>query len=360
MTLVRRVAFPALVGALLLAGGLQMAAGYRFYRSENVLGPFLHGEGDQYKIRWDPEVWGPGTTMTVAVLDDPRWMEAFDFIDGMADVRRLVSEATADWSGISSADIRWEVGEAPATGEETITVWIKDLGEHCCSGMAWTNRSKIGRGDWQIRRCKVWLNEPDLRGFDRRIVRGVLKHELGHCLGLQHHAEYPNLWWPFDNWASMWGERSIMGVTLDEPTHIPEGNPQVLQHTERIGASLLWPAPGWLGTTGAIYGTVLGADFGSEMAAVALLAARIGPDGRPRDAVTRVTNQWGQFTVEGLAPGEYVLMLYGADSSEESYGWQNVARIAKTIRLDPVRVRAGERVGPIVLTARLRSGEDVP
>ena len=118
------------------------------------------------------------------------------------------------------------------------------------------------------------------------------------------------------------------------------------------------PAPGWLEATGAIYGTVLGADLGSETAGAGLLAARIGPDGRPRDAVTRVTNQWGQFTVEGFAPGEYVLLLYGVGRDRTLF--EGVARIDKTIRLDPVRVRAGERTGPIVLAAQRPTEENLP
>ena len=361
MTLVRRVAVPALVGSLLLAGGLRMAAGYRFYGSEFVLGPFLHGEGEQYKRGWDPEVWGPGTTMTVAVPDNPRWMETFDYFESMADVRRLVSEAAAVWSGIGTSDIRWNVVDSPIAGEESIVVGIADRPEDSASGWAGYSFKRNGRVS-QLEGCDVAVNGPRTRRFRRSFVRGVFEHELGHCLGLQHHADYPNVWVrSWKNWASMWGGDSIMGVDLDAEVPVSEEkNPQVIQHTERIGASLLRPAPGWLETTGAIYGTVLGAAFGSEVAGVALLAARIGPDGRPRDAVTRVTNQWGQFTVEGLAPGEYVLMVYGRGLPPDWTTWENAAGIHKTIRLDPVRVRAGERVGPLVLTARLRDGETVP
>ena len=359
MRSLRRVGLLALAGSLLLAGGLRMAAGYRF-QSEIIRGPFFHGEGEQFKDRWDPEIWGPGATMTVAVPDDPRWVETFDYFESMADVRRLVSEAAAVWSGIGAADIRWEAGESPVAGDAGVAVVIKDAPEDGPGGWA-SYRFKRNAGIWQLEGCEVVLADREDNGS--RIRKSMLfffAHELGHCVGLHHHAEYPNLWWPLDNWASMWGERSIMGVTLDEPTHIPEGNPHVLQHTERIGAALLRPAPGWLEATGAIYGTVLGADFGSETAGVGLLAARIGPDGRPRDAVTRVTNQWGQFTVEGLAPGEYVLMLNGIGLDVYGEDWVGAARIHKTIRLDPVRVRAGERVGPLVLTARLRDGETLP
>ena len=67
--------------------------------------------------------------MTVAVPDDPRWVETFDYFESMADVRRLVSEAAAVWSGIGTADIRWEVGESPVAGDAGVAVVIKDAPE---------------------------------------------------------------------------------------------------------------------------------------------------------------------------------------------------------------------------------------
>ena len=360
MRSLRRVGLLALAGSLLLAGGLRMAAGYRF-QSEIIRGPFFHGEGEQFKERWDPEIWGPGATMTVAVPDDPRWVETFDYFESMADVRRLVSEAAAVWSGISSADIRWEVGESPAADEKGIPVRLSDVPDPDFVAYAWVSLRLDAKGVLEIKRCNVNLNVPSVRGLLRNDMRWLIAHELGHCADLDHHAEYPNIWVPGRrDRPSMWGGHSIMGVTLDEPTRIPEGDTRAVQHTERIGASLLRPAPGWLEATGAIYGTVLGADFGSEIAGMGLLAARIGLDGRPRDAVTRVTNQWGQFTVEGLAPGEYVLMLYGRGLPPGWTTWEDAPRIHKTIRLDPVRVRAGERIGPIVLTARRPAEENVP
>ena len=361
MTSLRRVGLPALVGLLLLAGGLRMAAGYRLGATENVIGPFLFGEGEQHKRGWDPEVWGPGTTMTVSVPDDPRWIETFDYFESMADVRHLVSEAAALWSGIGTADIRWEVGQSPVAGEAGIVVVIKDLPEDWPFRGWARGRSKRNAGIWQVEGCEVVLDDREDNGLEitRRGMRWFFAHELGHCVGLSHHAEYPNLSWlglRYRTLASMWGGSSIMGVPFDAGW-VGAG---ALQPTERIGASLLRPAPGWLESTGAIYGTVLGADFGSEMAGVGLLAARVGLDGRPRDAVTRVTNLWGQFTVEGLAPGEYVLMLNGFGLDSYGENWVGAARIHKTIRLDPVRVRAGGRTGPIVLTARRPAEENVP
>ena len=206
---------------------------------------------------------GPGTTMTVAVPDDPRWVETFDYFESMADVRRLVSEAAAVWSGIGAADIRWEVGESPVAGDAGIVVVIKDLPEDW-PYRGWTDyRIKRNAGIWQLEGCEVVLDDGEDNVFlVREWMRWFFAHELGHCVGLHHHAEYPNLFlarFALPNPASMWGGSGIMGVSFDGGRF----GARALQHTERIGASLLRPAPGWLETTGAIYGTVLGADFGS-------------------------------------------------------------------------------------------------
>ena len=124
-----------------------------------------------------------------------------------------------------------------------------------------------------------------------------------------------------------------------------------ISYTEGIGASLLRPAPGWLETTAAVYGTVLGGAYGEERAAAVVLAARLGPDGHPRDAVTRVANHWGQFLFEGLVPGTYVLTVYNRIFDA---GGVRVVPVRQSVRVDPVAVRAGERTGPLVLTARPR------
>ena len=72
-------------------------------------------------------------------------------------------------------------------------------------------------------------------------------------------------------------------------------------YTERVGVSLLRPAPGWLASTGGIYGTVVNSDLEPGRRRANLLFARIGFDGVPRDAVIRLTDERGWFAVEGLA-----------------------------------------------------------
>ena len=132
-----------------------------------------------------------------------------------------------------------------------------------------------------------------------------------------------------------------------------------LMLSDRIGASLLRPAPGWPKRTGSVYGTVLGTDPAAgnreDRGASVVLIARVGLDGTPGNAVTRYTNLWGQFVIEGLTPGNYVLMVAGTQPDPGHWFVPNI--IWETVLLRPVAIRAGERKGPLVLTVHREEDE---
>ena len=85
-----------------------------------------------------------------------------------------------------------------------------------------------------------------------------------------------------------------------------------------------------------------------------VLIARIGPDGAPRDAVARYTNRWGQFVIEGLRPGDHVAMVFRRRPDPFAPWFEP---IWEAVVLRTVAIRAGERTGPLVLTARSPEGE---
>ena len=336
----RRVALAGLLLSLCAGEGVRPAGAYRFLGAG--LDPFLH-HGEYWKRRWNPAVWGPGATMKVAVPEDPLW-EEFEAIRGMGDVRRLVSEALAQWSGVRTADIRWVLAEASEAGEAGVSILATS--EEWAAGTAGLTQG-IGKGYPETESCEVTVSS-GMAHAEFQTLRQIVAHELGHCLGLFHHPAYPNAhlpWLRVGDRLSMWGDSGVMLSSTGDVL----GDYAPISHTEGIGASLLRPAPGWLEATGAVHGTVLGGEYGSERARMVVLAARLGPDGRPGDAVTQIANEWGQFLIEGLAAGSYVLLVY---SPLVDGPGARVVPMRETVRLEWVEVRAGERTGSVVLTAR--------
>ena len=341
MGFARRTVALACVVLPLSGSGARITEAYSIL-NHRIAGFGLYGAGEEWKLRWDTAVWAPGTTLTVAVSDDPRWLASSRF-RSMEEVREEVSEALRRWEDIATADIRWRVGTT--IGEEAAAVQIELREDLTRGARAFVS---VVRGDEAvIDRCTVRINPGAL---DFQSLRFVFVHELGHCLGLGHPPPHPN-----DDYfrgvrlRSMWDYDPVM--SYGRGAH--DGR---LLTSDRIGASLLRPAPGWLKRTGAVYGTVLGTDPAASIiehkGASVVLIARVGLDGTPGDAVTRYTNLWGQFVIEGLTPGNYVLMVAGA-----RFHVQVPIIVWETVLLRPVAIRAGERQGPLVLTVHRAEDE---
>ena len=311
----------------------------------------LRGIGEERKGRWNAAVWGPGMTLTVAVPDNPRWLASSAF-ESMVEARGAVSEALRQWADVGTADIRWRVDATAEAGEGVLSIVLDD--DLRPAGAAFLSSRAGESGGGEIYRCQITLNSRVVESSDYPSILDLLTHELGHCVGLDHPPTYPNDSFspnPDADGPSMWGYDPVMAAGWASF----DGR---LWTSDRIGASLLRPAPGWLERTGTVYGTVLSADSAAgaaeEQRAVIVLITRIEPDGASREAIARYTNRWGQFVFEGLRPGNYVVMV----SHLQPDPFQSWFRLIwEAVVLRTVAIQAGERTGPLVLTARSPEGE---
>ena len=354
--LLARAARVVLATALFLTVGAGpfRASAYLFSMGKPNEGAFLHDDGRETKPRWQAEIWAPGMTATVAVPDHPVWLEIED-IASMEEARALVERALAAWRAVGTADIRWRVRHPVQEDEAELVVNIKELGPGF-AGASNVSQKEDPDGVWRTYSCEVSMNERVFTG--RTVPRGLhptyrsLVHEFGHCLGLAHGGRYPNaLSWTNGNGHvpnPLWGFDGSMTVTPDAVPSFDEG----------VGASLLRPRSGWLETSGAVYGSVIGEAGLGPVLRVNVLAARIAADGSLTGPVTVPTNKYGHFVIEGLNPGPYVLMVYSMGNPDLSLKRNDDFR--ETVLLSPVEVRVAERTGPVVLTVRPGGERDWP
>ena len=330
--------FVLVLGALALSatGAPNLANAYRFFGLPGRVLSSARPERLQLQNQWDPVVWGPGETLPVAVVEDPRWLAGFrDF----RELRDTASAALADWSSIETADIRWEVRDPD---DSPITISIDE--HRGATGYASIRYRTTEKGSL-IEGCHIIRTS---LGFDRQdadpYMRNFIRHELGHCLGLHHSNPYPSDYFQ----GTMFGDEDNYRVSLWRD------DTAVLSLDARIGASLLRPTPGWVETTGRIIGTVL-AENGDPARYVSVLATRRNHEGIMTGGVKRFTDSYGQFAIDGLQPGTYFLYIYPIEAYTNLHGElpNATVEIRHTARLTPITVRAGHTTPPEVVTVRV-------
>ena len=314
-----------------LGAGAREASGYVFYPVNYYTG----SPGARPAVLWSPDVWAPGQTLSVTLVDSPEWKSTFGSTANA--VRFLDREVLGAWSAIETADIRWEIGRVAEEDEafgETDTYVYRGGGTY---GLAVVRDRKMVA-------CRVSLAET--KGPH---IAAVARHEFGHCLGLQHSGTTTDRPW----------DRTRDGLL---PLSAPQqGDPLMsyglwqddgrLTVDDRIGASLIRPRTSWIETTGGVRGVVLPDDDG-EVRFLYVLATRLGTDGRPVESVGALTNKDGVFFLAGLAPAQYALTVrpfYIASSVAAYFGGGVTLDIRPSIRARPITVHAGGPRGVTVL-----------
>ena len=337
-------------GRVGLAAGLLLlitdgASGYRFYPANDDGSQIVHAES---AVRWSAGEWGPGRVQDWVIADHPGWTDPFVDREGetqpppfarTADAIPFVREAMAAWSAIPTADIRWRLsGVESGPGNERDdrnTVTVVENEDDSFAGRAWLWwRSFLG-GPWEFIECDIELipGAAALLGSDDRRSLTTTIHEFGHCLGLAHSARR-------SEWAAYWGPSSAWGETPRMSYGRDVSNELTVD--DIVGASLLRPSTGWRARVGSVSGRIT--ISGRPARHVRVLTALLDGN-RVVPGPGAFTDETGDFVVEGLSPGPYVLRAGPliSETAHPSLLEAGAVREARDgLRLDEVLVRANE------------------
>ena len=366
------------IGAVFAFGFFDSGEAYRFYSSHiNRHGRVVSAE---HAARWSGTSWGAGDTLTWTLDTSADW---FQWFGSSAGARPALEKALAAWSDIPNADISWELADEAAsdygdTGPRDRTrnwVSLDPLGEFGGEARIW---GRLVGNAWRISQCTIvggsWLaDEPpnwfkELHEDDPERMYpglGMWIHEFGHCLGLRHSQRLPTRRIPVRGDYDMARERHRWYSVMQSEAWVAD--PQMsygwsdfglvfpVTADDAAGARLLRPARGWLRTRGAISGSLLLEGRPARYLHVwAFPADAMTGMGQP-SPVGAFSDQDGNFRIEGLAPGQYVLWVSPMTERPAHFnlaGQAGPSVTDETVVPYPVRVTADSVTEGISITVR--------
>ena len=211
---------------------------------------------------------------------------------------------------------------------------------------------------WHLTECDVGLDQSQMEEFKEEYarddpdrlansVRFRLLDAFQTCLGLGDSGGYP-------------GSRNIRESELDSfdafarqnhyyesPWHESAVFPGSAADRS-VGASLLRPRSGWLRTVGSVSGS-LSVD-GEPVAYAQVWALRHETGGGTGPPIGAYSNRSGEFVIEGLEPGNYLLWAHPARYNRLTT-WVPLADatidVRDTVLLGAVRIRAGRVISGV-------------
>lgn len=283
------------------------ANGYRFFDRHGGLHRIASVAG---AIRWDASSF----PLRFRLLENPNLPDIPGFDAALW--RESAERGIRAWTEIETADLEILLEEetvaadAGRMGDGINTIGFSSL-DIVAGGPFATADVQYTRG--RVTGCDIHLSPDYLEGrsldaptaFEELLdyLARTVMHEVGHCLGLAHSAMNPT-----------WLARP--GAVERPPGHFPDGvtslqpHPRmsygtirtvVLEPDDAVGASLLYPAPGFVESRGALTGRVLLAS-GQPAPFVYVQSVTYAADGAVFGAGA-FTDSWGQFLLEGLEPG---------------------------------------------------------
>lgn len=231
--------------------------------------------------------------------------------------REVVRRGISAWVEVETANIRivLEDGTLVADGAD-ITDGIHTIGFEADD--AWGNNRASALQVWTGRRmtaCDVrfdpdifdgWPDDdPQATEWAIYFLEEVVMHEMGHCLGVNHVP--PNPVWLGEganvpDWPPGFLPEPLAGLSPDPQmsTAASYGVPRLMPD-DRIGVSLLYPAPGFLEERGSIGGNLLTPE--GEPAAFLYVQSVDYASGIAVFGPGAFADERGQFLLEGLPAG---------------------------------------------------------